>query len=268
MGHDVVQLAGDPGPFALRGLGGLPVKFCLGAVGPALCGPDAGPLGPAEHPRRRGREEDRHLEDGVVRLGVSGRGLRDSDARRYEHAGDPAPDGTAAIDDGVERDCGPQRERREAEADLVVGDPRGPDDQADPDGPGPAPGERDALGGDERQGQPQRVQLGPVRQQRDHVDRSHGDAEAQVLHQLLAPRRERGQPRRQRLREPGQPRCHRLHAPMVRPGWRPGDPPEGGSGHCDLRRSLGRFPTMHCDGGPSREFARAPDAPGAPASSR
>ena len=168
---------------------------------------------------------------------------------------------------GVERDRRPERERREPEPDLVVGDARGPDDQADPDGPGPAPGEREALGGDERQGQPQRVQLGPVRQQRDHVDRGQRHAESQVLDQLLAPRRERGQPRRQRLREPGQPRRHRLHDPMVRRGARRGDHPEGGSGCCDPGWSRGRSQAVLCDAAPSREFALAPDAPGWPASS-
>ena len=41
----------------------------------------------------------------------------------------------AAVDDGVERDRGRERERREPEPELVVGDPRGADDEQDRDGP-------------------------------------------------------------------------------------------------------------------------------------
>ena len=44
-------------------------------------------------------------------------------------------------------------------------------------GHSPAPDERDALGGHQHQGEPQRVQLGPVRQQRDHVDGGERDRE-------------------------------------------------------------------------------------------
>ena len=55
------------------------------------------------------------------------------------------------------------------------------------------------------------MQLVPVRQQRDHVDRGQRHAESGVLDQLLVPRREHGQPRRQRLPKPGQPDRHPVH---------------------------------------------------------
>jgi len=82
------------------------------------------------------------------------------------------------------------------------------------------------------------MELGSVRQQRDHVYRGERDPEAQVLEPLLAPRRERadpcrqaarkaGRPRSQTPREPGSPRRERLHGPIVRPGAAPGDRPQG-----------------------------------------
>ena len=74
------------------------------------------------HPRR---DEDHRLEDGLVGLAMAGRGQGDGDARHRKGDGDPPPHGAAAVDDRVERDRGPQRERREPESDLVVGDPRG-----------------------------------------------------------------------------------------------------------------------------------------------
>ena len=195
---------------------------------------------------------------------MTGRGLRDRNARHHQQAGDPAPDRAATVHDRVERDGRPQRKRREAEPDLVVRDPRGPDDQGDPDRPEPAEGQREGLASGEHQGQPQRMQPVPVRQQRDHVDHGQRHAESGVLDQLLIPRRERGQPRRQRLRKPGQPDRYPVHEPMVRCSARPGDPPEGGTGRCDSRRRRGRFLAARCDPGPSREFAPAPDVPGWP----
>ena len=77
------------------------------------------------------------------------------------------------------------------------------------------------------QGEPQRVQLRPVRQQRDHVDGRERDRENQILDPLLAPLRQRGHPRRELLREPGHPRRQPLHDPMVRPGAAAADRPAG-----------------------------------------
>ena len=94
-------------------------------------------------------------------------------------------------------------------------------------GHGAAPDERDALGGDQHQGEPQRVQLRPVRQQRDHVDGGERDREDQILDPLLPPQRQGGHPRRELLREPGDPRGQRLHDPMVWPGRAAADRPAG-----------------------------------------
>jgi len=71
------------------------------------------------------------------------------------------------------------------------------------------------------------VQLGPVRQQRDHVHGGERDRENQILDPLLAPLREGGQPRRELLREPGDPRGQPLHDPMVWPEEAAADRPPG-----------------------------------------
>ena len=120
---------------------------------------------------------------------------------RREPAGDPAPDRMAAVDDGVERDRGPERKRREPESDLVVGDPRAADDDHRPGrartGARPAgrPGATTSVSG-----QPQRMQLGPVRQQGNDVDGGERDAERDVLDPFLAARRKRRHPGHQPLR--------------------------------------------------------------------
>ena len=120
---------------------------------------------------------------------------------------------------------------------------------------GPAPGQRNALGGDQHEGQPQRVQLCPVRQQRDHVDGGERDPEASVLDPLLAPLRQRGHPRRQvaaGTRSPAPPALSRPDR-TARPGARgsaarrrcPVSPAEGGlswssprgRGRTDARRA-------------------------------
>ena len=170
---------------------------------------------------------------------------------------------------------------------------------SDRNGPRPAPDERDALGGDQHEGEPQRVQLGPVRQQRDHVDGGERDRENQVLDPLLPPLRQRGHPRRELLREPGHPRRQPLHDPMVRPGAAAADRPRrmnrrlsraaerrraarrrtrawGGAGESPRRPMWRPPPCRHADPmntttgaqSPSASPARAPGAAGQPAARR
>ena len=181
--------------------------------------------------------EDHHLEDGVVRLVMARRGLGDPDGRRQDQAGDPAPGRAAAVEDGVERDSRPERERREPEPDLVIGHPRrapmtnGRRRRA-------SSGARRAgvpCGGDQHERRPQRMQLSPVRQQRDHVDGGQRDTQAGSG----------GVPDAVAGARPAAPSAAAgparatVHDPMVRRGARPGDPPEDGSGRCDRRRRPG-----------------------------
>jgi len=199
MGDDVVQFARDPGALARRGARGLPVDLGFGPLGPALRGQQAGPLGPAEHARRSRGEEDQRLVDGLVLLAVTGRGQREPQPDHDQHEGDPAPHRAAAVHDRVERDRRAERQRREPEPDLVVGDLHAADDDHDRQRPRPPPGERNALRGDQRQREPQRVKLVPVGQQREHVDVGQRDPECRVLEAFLAARRKLRDPRGQVL---------------------------------------------------------------------
>ncbi len=74
VGHDVVQLAGDPGALLLRGERGVQLPFLLelgGALGERRGQPAAGADRAADEPRADGDEQDRDVEV-VVGRGVHG----------------------------------------------------------------------------------------------------------------------------------------------------------------------------------------------------
>ena len=253
--HHVMQLAGDPGALCRRGAGHVVIPLRFRPLGPAFRLPDAGLPVPDDYrrPPRTQRGQGRH--DGVVGLGMAGRHLG-LDAADHHQEDDQAADRGAAVDHrGVERDGVSQRERGVREGELVIQDARDPGHDEHRERPSPAPRERHALGDDQHERGPERVQLAAVGQHRRGVDEDQGQRQGEVLD----PRRERGGPGRQPRHDLA---VHDLIVwrgspggilPLVEPGGslpggrkagpRAAAPPRCGAGEIDPPPDAGRPPT-------------------------
>ena len=191
--HHVMKLAGDPGALRRRGPGHVVVPLRFRPLGPAFRLLDASLPVPDHHRRPPGPQSGQGRHDGVVGLGMAGRHLG-LDAADHDQDNDHPADRGAAVDHrGIERDGVGQRERGVREGELVIQDARDPGHDEHRERPSPSPRERHALGDDQHQRGPERVQLAAVGQHRRDVDDNQGQREGQVLD----PRRERGGPGRQ-----------------------------------------------------------------------
>jgi hypothetical protein len=159
VGDDVVQLSRDPGALLLRRQRDLPVALALGLLGPRFDLAQVGLVGAAEDAGHAGRDEHQRVHEEVVGLGVAGQGLRLDAAGQQNQAEHHALAVRAALHHRVVGNGRRERQRRVAEADLVVQHPRYAHGEEGHRRPGAAPGQRQRLQHDQCIGEIDRAQL-------------------------------------------------------------------------------------------------------------